>query len=129
MYSFLVVIMIIIAILLILAVLVQRSKGGGFSSSVNANQFMGVQKGTDFIEKTTWTLAISLFALCLLVSIIIKNQGPAEQKGLMDDVNKEAPAPQQPAAPNNTTTPTPTPTENNTPAGDGNTNPDGTPKK
>ena len=72
--------MIIIAILLILAVLVQRSKGGGFSSSVNANQFMGVQKGTDFIEKTTWTLAISLFVLCLGVSVITKNQGPAEKK-------------------------------------------------
>lgn len=93
MYNFLVVIMIIIALLLILAVLVQRSKGGGFSSSVNANQFMGVQKGTDFIEKTTWTLAISLFVLCLIVSMVIKNQAPEEKRGLMDNVDKtEVPA-------------------------------------
>jgi len=97
MYNFLVVIMIIIALLLILAVLVQRSKGGGFSSAVNANQFMGVQKGTDFIEKTTWTLAIGLFVLCLVVSMMVKNAGPAEKKGLVDGVDKEAPVtvPQQ----------------------------------
>ncbi len=88
MYNFLVIIMIIIAVLLILAVLVQRSKGGGFSSSVNANQFMGVQKGTDFIEKTTWTLAISLFALCLVVSLWIKNQGPVDQKSKVQDTDK-----------------------------------------
>ncbi|MCX6190039.1 MAG: preprotein translocase subunit SecG [Bacteroidetes bacterium] len=99
MYNFLVVIMIIIAVLLILAVLVQRSKGGGFSSSVNANQFMGVQKGTDFIEKTTWTLAISLFALCLVVSMLVKNQGPAESRSNMDKVDKEAPAPAPAAQP------------------------------
>jgi len=91
--------MVIIAVLLVLAVLVQRSKGGGFSSSVNANQFMGVQKGTDFIEKTTWTLAISLFALCLIATLLVKNQGPTEKKGLLDGVDKEAPAaaPQQQA--------------------------------
>ena len=93
--------MVIIAILLVLAVLVQRSKGGGFSSSVNANQFMGVQKGTDFIEKTTWTLAISLFALCLVVSLLVKNQGPADSKSKLEGISTE----QVPAA-----APTPAPT-------------------
>jgi preprotein translocase subunit SecG len=110
MYNFVVVIMVIISILLILAVLVQRSKGGGFSSSVNANQFMGVQKGTDFIEKTTWTLASALFALCLLLSIFGKNQGPAETRSKMEGVDKEAPVP-----PSNQQTPT-TP-EGTAPAG------------
>jgi preprotein translocase subunit SecG len=127
MYNFLVVIMIIIAILLILAVLVQRSKGGGFSSSVNANQFMGVQKGTDFIEKTTWTLAGALFILCLVVSVITKNQGPAEKKGLMDNVDKtEAPAAPQQAAPQSTPAPENNPAPAN--ADPGNTNSNGTPK-
>jgi preprotein translocase subunit SecG len=97
MYGFFIVIMVIIALLLILAVLVQRAKGGGFSSSVNANQFMGVQKSTDFIEKTTWTLAIILFSLCLLVGVWRKGSvgGGSEQKSKLDEVNKEAPAPPQ----------------------------------
>ncbi len=99
MYNFIVIIMIIIAVLLVLAVLVQRSKGGGFSSSVNATQFMGVQKGTDFIEKTTWTLAIALFSLCLVVSIMVKNQGPIENKSKLENVDKESVAP--PAPPTN----------------------------
>ncbi len=106
MYNFIVIIMIIIAVLLVLAVLVQRSKGGGFSSSVNATQFMGVQKGTDFIEKTTWTLAIALFSLCLVVSIMVKNQGPVENKSKLENVDKESVAPPAPPANNgNTTTP------------------------
>lgn len=99
MYTFLVIIMIIIALLLTLAVLVQRSKGGGFSSAVNANQFMGVQKSTDFIEKATWTLASSLFLLCILTSFLSKPTGSGNtQKSKLDDVTKEAPAqqPQQP---------------------------------
>lgn len=95
MYTFLVIIMIIIALLLTLAVLVQRSKGGGFSSAVNANQFMGVQKSTDFIEKATWTLASSLFLLCILTSFLSKPTGSGNtQKSKLDDVTKEAPAPQ-----------------------------------
>jgi len=107
MYNFIVIIMVIIAILLVLAVLVQRSKGGGFSSSVNANQFMGVQKGTDFIEKTTWTLAISLFALCLLTSIMTKNQGPADSKSKLEGIEKTSTESAPPVNPNpsNTTTP------------------------
>jgi preprotein translocase subunit SecG len=111
MYGFFIVIMVIIALLLILAVLVQRAKGGGFSSSVNANQFMGVQKSTDFIEKTTWTLAIILFSLCLLVGVIKKGSSTSgtERESKMDNVNKEAPVstppaqaqPQTPTDPNN----------------------------
>ena len=55
---------IIVCVLLILVVLVQNSKGGGISSNFSAaNQIMGARRGTDFIEKATWTLAILLFSL------------------------------------------------------------------
>ena len=58
---------IIVCVLLILVVLVQNSKGGGISSNfAAANQIMGARRGTDFIEKATWTLAILLLVLSLL---------------------------------------------------------------
>lgn len=58
---------IIVCILLILVVLVQNSKGGGISSNFSAaNQIMGARRGTDFIEKATWTLAITLLVFSLL---------------------------------------------------------------
>jgi preprotein translocase subunit SecG len=58
---------IIVCALLILVVLVQNSKGGGISSNFSAaNQIMGARRGTDFIEKTTWTLAILLLVFSLL---------------------------------------------------------------
>ena len=56
----------IVCVLLILIVLVQDSKGGGLSSSFGAsNQILGVRKTTDFLEKATWVMAISLLVLCL----------------------------------------------------------------
>jgi preprotein translocase subunit SecG len=67
MQAFLTIGIIIICALLILVVLVQNSKGGGISSNFSAaNQIMGARRGTDFIEKATWTLAILLFVFSLL---------------------------------------------------------------
>src|ERR1700741_2946745 len=61
--------LIVISVLLILVVLVQNSKGGGISSNFSAaNQIMGARRGTDFIEKATWTLAILLLVFSLLSS-------------------------------------------------------------
>jgi len=61
------VIIIIVSILLILVVLVQNSKGGGLASTFSSsNQVMGVRKTADFLEKATWTLAISLLVLSIL---------------------------------------------------------------
>ena len=58
--------LIAISVLLILVVLVQNSKGGGISSNFStANQIMGARRGTDFIEKATWTLAIALLVFSL----------------------------------------------------------------
>ena len=64
------VLIIIVAVLLILIVLVQNPKGGGLSSSIGGSQMMGgVQKTTDFLDKSTWTLATILIALILLSSL------------------------------------------------------------
>lgn len=63
------VLLIIVCVLLILVVLIQNSKGGGIQSQFSAaNQIMGIRRGTDFIEKATWTLAILLLVFSLLMS-------------------------------------------------------------
>ncbi|HPX04894.1 MAG TPA: preprotein translocase subunit SecG [Tenuifilaceae bacterium] len=70
MYVLVSVLIIIASILLILIVLVQNSKGGGLASNfAGSNQVMGVRKTADFLEKATWTLAISLVVLALLATL------------------------------------------------------------
>ncbi len=67
MYLLLVILMVIASILMCFIVLIQNSKGGGLASSFSSsNQIMGVRKTTDFLEKTTWTLA----ALMVVFSIV-----------------------------------------------------------
>ncbi|MDR1414957.1 MAG: preprotein translocase subunit SecG [Odoribacteraceae bacterium] len=72
MYTVVSILIIIVSILLILLVLVQNSKGGGLASSfASSNQIMGVRKTTDFLEKATWTLAGTLFVLCIVAAMFI----------------------------------------------------------
>jgi preprotein translocase subunit SecG len=60
---------IIVCILLVLVILVQNSKGGGIQSQFGAaTQIMGVRRGTEFIEKATWGLAITLIVLSVLMA-------------------------------------------------------------
>ena len=50
--------------------MVQNPKGGGLSSSFGGSQQLGgVQKTTDFLDKSTWTLGGILIALILLSSL------------------------------------------------------------
>jgi preprotein translocase subunit SecG len=77
------VLILITCVLLTLIILVQNSKGGGLASNFSgSNQFMGVRKTADFLEKSTWTLAIVLLVFSLFSFIIIpKNQtGPEVQE-------------------------------------------------
>ena len=58
---------VITAILMIAIVLVQKSKGGGLSSTFGGgNQVLGVRGTNKFLEKATWTLAffILVFSVC-----------------------------------------------------------------
>ena len=50
--------------------MVQNPKGGGLSSAIGGSQMMGgVQKTTDFLDKSTWTLGAVLLALILASSL------------------------------------------------------------
>jgi len=75
MQIFIFVLIIVVCVLLALIVLIQNPKGGGLDSSFqSANQIGGVKRTADFLEKSTWSLAIGLFVLCL-VSAGIQDRG------------------------------------------------------
>jgi len=75
MYLIISVLIFITCILLVLIVLVQNSKGGGLASNfASSNQVMGVRKTADFLEKATWTLAITLLTLSLFASLTIPRE-------------------------------------------------------
>ena len=65
---------IFVAFLLVVVIMVQNPKGGGLSSSFGGGgtqQLGGVQKTTNFLDKSTWTLETLLLALILLSNISI----------------------------------------------------------
>lgn len=73
----------IISLLLMAAVLIQNPKGGGVDSTFggqSANQMFGAAKSTDFIEKITWGLAIALFVLCIITTLMVGTAGSAGQE-------------------------------------------------
>ena len=100
MQAVIIILTVLVAILLIIVVLIQKSKGGGLASNFSgSNQIMGVRRTTDFIEKTTWTLACAVAVLSIISVLItprqsivgsrVKSQAPAETQA------PEFPAPVQ----------------------------------
>ena len=76
--------------------MVQNPKSGGLSSSFGGGgQMGGVQKTTDFLEKTTWVLGGSLILLILLSTLSFN--GSTGGSKLVDEnatpaIVKDAPA-------------------------------------
>ena len=80
--------------------MVQNPKGGGLSSSLGGSQMMGgVQKTTDFLDKSTWTLATILTALILLSCLSFTGTLGDSDSKIIDTTQKAAPAPVTPVAP------------------------------
>ncbi|MBM3403814.1 MAG: preprotein translocase subunit SecG [Bacteroidetes bacterium] len=111
-YVFISVMILIVCVLLVLVVLVQNSKGGGLASNFgSSNQFMGVRKTADFLEKSTWTLAVALLVLSLLsIFVIPKYTGTGdtresivkkqlEESGAAQPIKDFEAPPEQPAQP------------------------------
>ncbi len=69
--------------------MVQNPKGGGLSSSFGGGGSQvvgGVKKTGDFLDKSTWTLAITLVVLILASNVALKgNFGTADSKLLNED--------------------------------------------
>lgn len=71
MYTLFVILIVLAALLMIGIVLIQESKGGGLASNFSSsNQIMGVRKTTDFVEKTTWGLAISMVLFSIVCAYV-----------------------------------------------------------
>jgi len=89
MYGLFSILILITCALLLLVVLVQNPKGGGLSSTFGeGNQFMGVKKTSDFLEKSTWTLALVLVALTLLSNFAIDRTGGLDQSDIIEQVEE-----------------------------------------
>jgi len=86
--------------------MVQNPKGGGLDSSFGGggSQLGGVQSTNKFLDRSTWTLAIALFALILLSNFVIDRGNNVESKINTDDVT--IPAPKTDAPTNTTDAPT-----------------------
>tara|TARA_B100000959_G_scaffold262014_1_gene300051 strand:+ start:1524 stop:1826 length:303 start_codon:yes stop_codon:yes gene_type:complete len=89
-------------VLLVLVVLVQNPKGGGLSSTFGggSNQIMGAKKTTDFLEKSTWTLAITLISLSLLSNFAIPRNNVEDPESIMQEQIDQSIVPQTDQVPN-----------------------------
>lgn len=89
MYGFIIGIIIFISVLLVLIVLVQNPKGGGLASTFSAsNQFMGVKRTADFVEKATWGLAAGAIFLSVIATMIPHGQGGAAQSRIQRQIEE-----------------------------------------
>ena len=71
MYTLFVIFIVVAAVLMIGIVLIQESKGGGLASNFSSyNQIGGVRKTTDFIEKTTWGLAVAMVVISIACAYV-----------------------------------------------------------
>lgn len=93
----------IVCFLLVVVIMVQNPKGGGLSSTLGGGggQIGGVQKTSDFLDKSTWTLATVLIILVLLSSLSFTGTFADNGSKIID--RNAAPAPKTEAAPTATT--------------------------
>mgnify|MGYP001393900701 FL=1 len=91
MYGLFSILILITCALLLLVILVQNPKGGGLSSTFgDGNQFMGVKKTSDFLEKSTWGLALALVALTLISNFAIDRSIFENQSDIIEQVEETA---------------------------------------
>ena len=86
-FSIFISLIILVCFLLVLVVMVQNPKGGGLSSSFGggAQQMGGVQKTSDFLDRSTWILAGLLLVLILLSNISLNTRSTIQDSRLLDD--------------------------------------------
>lgn len=99
-YFLFLILIIIVSVLLILVIMVQNPKGGGLSSSFGgggSQSLGGVQNTTNFLDKSTWTLAIALFALILLSNFAIPRTNAVDMNSETEGIVNERDALEAPA--------------------------------
>ena len=99
-FSIFLVLITIVCFLLVVVIMVQNPKGGGLSSSIGGSQMLGgVQKTTDFLDKSTWTLATILIALILLSSLSFTGSLSDTDSKIIEKTEAPATPPATPVAP------------------------------
>ncbi len=122
-FSIFLVLITIVCFLLIVVIMVQNPKGGGLSSSFGSSQMMGgVQKTTDFLDKSTWYLAGTLVLLILLSGLSFTGSSSDTGSKIIDEsqistpVIPKAPQATTPAAKETKPTETPVKADQTKPA-------------
>ena len=95
-FSIFIALIILVCFLLVLVVMVQNPKGGGLSSSFGGGgqQMGGVQKTSDFLDRSTWLLSGLLLVLILLSNISLGTNGGSSDSRLLQENVTEQPIPE-----------------------------------
>ena len=92
MYTVIAILIVIASIFLTLVVLVQNSKGGGLAANfASGNQTFGVRQTADFLEKSTWALALVIIALCILATAFVSTRVTENKSNLRQQIENAAP--------------------------------------
>ena len=90
-FSIFIALIIIVCFLLVLVVMVQNPKGGGLSSSFGGGtqQVGGVQKTSDFLDRSTWILASLLLILILISNATLSSSENVTDSKLLQGTTKQ----------------------------------------
>ena len=88
-FSIFIALIVFVCFLLVLVIMVQNPKGGGLSSSFGGGtqQMGGVQKTSDFLDRSTWILATLLLSLILVSNITLSSGDDNTDSKLFEDSN------------------------------------------
>ncbi len=87
-YTICIGLILVACVLMVLAVLVQSPKGGMAANFGASNQVMGVRQTSDFLEKFTWAMAITILFLSLVATVVM--DGPSANAGAAIDSAADA---------------------------------------
>ncbi|MCT4631092.1 preprotein translocase subunit SecG [Winogradskyella sp.] len=93
-FTIFLILIVIVAFLLVVVIMVQNPKGGGLSSSFGGGgtqQLGGVKKTGDFLDKSTWFLAVALIVLILASNLTLDSGNSIDSKALDENETTEMP--------------------------------------
>ncbi len=100
MLKLLLILILIACVILTLIVIAQNPKGGGLSSAFGggmASNVMGVKQTTNFLEKTTWIIAVGIMVIVIFTNFFLpERKQNKEQKSVMEKFENTETLPQSP---------------------------------
>lgn len=105
MLTLLLILILIACAILIMIVIAQNPKGGGLSSAFGggmASNVMGVKQTTNFLEKTTWIVAVGIMVLVIFTNFFLPRRGgqnERQESRMKDQIENMKTLPQRPPTP------------------------------